>query len=449
MTLRSFSPSDPSDLVLEFEATEPDAVAASFELAAAAGRDWWRAGAAARSAALNAAAALLEQRSDEFVELVIREVGKPRSEAVGEVARGVAILRYYSQMSFAPRGEFYPPSLPGLLWSERRPLGVAGLITPWNFPIAIPLWKAAPALCAGNAVVLKPSTEAMACARALESLLAEALPAHLFTVTTSREVTAHADVISFTGSNEVGQLVAMAAASRGVPVQAELGGQNAAIVMPDAEPRRAAAHIVSGAMWFAGQKCTATRRVIIVGANPEFEAELISAVRSLQVGDPREASNLVGPLINEAAVATFTQAVEQARAIGAEVVTGGERLPRPGYFVNPTVLRGVPADHPLSCQEVFGPLVTLHYATDLEHAIALSNSVEYGLVSAIHSNDQAAIGKFIAETDTGMIKVNAPTAGVDFYAPFGGEKESSIGGREQGLAALDFYSTTRTITYSS
>ena len=207
-----------------------------------------------------------------------------------------------------------------------------------------------------------------------------------------------------------------------------------------------AAMIAGAAMWFAGQKCTCTRRVITLGHRPEFLAALVRAVESLGVGDP--ASNMVGPLINSTSVMKFRSALESAAALGATVLTGGDVIDGDGFFVKPTILAGVPADHPLACDEVFGPLITVHEATGLEHAIELAESVKYGLATSVHGTQHDVIMRVVESVHTGMIKVNAGTTGVDFYAPFGGERESSIGMREQGMAALDFYSSTHTVTYA-
>ena len=449
--LTSRSPQNLDKVVIQCETTQVSDMADIFDNARVAQKAWWKLGAAGRSAALNNAANSLASRSAEAAALIIDEVGKPAVEANGEVGRAVAILRYYAQQSFAASGEMFPPSTSGFLWSERRPRGVAGLITPWNFPMAIPLWKAAPALAAGNAVVLKPSPDAIAGALFVRDVLNEFLPANLFTVVVGEaEVGAAlvnlADVVSFTGSNSVGAQIAVEATKRGIPVQAEMGGQNAAIVLPDADPVSTAAMIASASMWFAGQKCTCTRRVITVGDNREFLDALVVAVNGLKVGDPADAANQVGPLINERSLHNFERALNEARELGAEVLAGGNTSE--GLFVQPTVLAGVPIDHPLSCNEVFGPLITVQTASTVAEAIEMAESVRYGLVTSVHGKDHNSLIAVAQQVETGMIKINAPTTGVDFYAPFGGERDSSIGMREQGTAALDFYSSVHTVTYS-
>ncbi len=450
-TIRSTSPQAPDDVVAEAAALDASAVAQRATAARTAQREWRALTAPARAGALAGAARDLRARREQAVALVIREVGKPLGEAAGEVDRAIAILEYYAQAAFAAIGELYPPSLAGLLYSERRPHGVAGLITPWNFPIAIPLWKAAPALVCGNAVLLKPSPDALATALFIEALLQPHLPAGLFTVVpggpqAGEAVVAAADVVSFTGSVAVGAQVRVGAATRGIPVQAEMGGQNAAIVLPDADPERTAAMIAGAAMGYAGQKCTATRRVLVVGDGEPFVDAFVAAVRALAPADPGEAGVAVGPLISAGARDRVLAAAAAVRDSGGRVLTGGEAPDRAGWFVQPTVVDGVGSDHPVMQEETFGPLAAIHRVATLEQAVAVANGVRFGLVTSLHGADISELLRGVAAIDAGMIKVNAPTTGVDFYAPFGGEKESSYGGREQGPAALDFYSTTRTVS---
>lgn len=293
--------------------------------------------AAGRAAALRAAADRLREQADVLADLIVREVGKPVGEARAEVARGAAILDYYAQACLAATGELLPPSLPadqpGLLYTERRPRGAAGLLTPWNFPLAIPLWKAAPALATGNAVLLKPSPDAMACGEAVQRLFDGLLPDGLLQVVqggpeTGRAVVAASDVVSFTGSAPVGAEVVVAAARAGLPVQAEMGGQNAAVVLPDADPGPTAALLAGAAMGYAGQKCTATRRIVVVGDPAEFTEALVAAVEAVRVGDPADPAVAAGPVISAAARTRMRDAVTAAREAGARVLTGAG--PGPG-----------------------------------------------------------------------------------------------------------------------
>jgi acyl-CoA reductase-like NAD-dependent aldehyde dehydrogenase len=450
--LQSRSPQRPDDLLLEVEATGAEGVAAAVATARAAGRDWAAAPALERSSVLTAAAEALAGAAGEVTELMVREVGKPVSEAAAETARGVGILRYYAQQTLDPDGETYPgPGPAALLLSRRRPRGVAGLITPWNFPVAIPLWKAAPALAYGNGVVLKAASEATALALRLAEALSPALPEGLFRVvpggaTTGTALIEHADCVSFTGSVEVGRQVVMAATGRGIPCQAEMGGLNASIVLPDADPGRAAATIAGAAMGYAGQKCTATSRVIVVGDPAPFTEALVAAVEGLPVGDPAEQRTVVGPVINEPARAAVLEAAGQATAAGGRTLTGGRAGDGAGWFVAPTLVDRLPPDARLAQEEVFGPIAVVLPAADEDEAVAVANGVRYGLVTSVFTRDLDRALAVAARLDTGMIRVNAPTSGVDFHAPFGGEKDSSFGPREQGKVAREFYTSTRTIT---
>ncbi|MGP8304120.1 aldehyde dehydrogenase family protein [Streptomyces inhibens] len=449
-TLTSRNPADPADVLLSIPAPGAFAAADAVERARAAQPGWLTGGAAARSAALGAVAAAIEAAADELAALAVREVGKPLSEARAEVARTVAIWRYYAQAPYEPSGAVHEPAVgPGLLLTRRRPHGVAGLITPWNFPFAIPSWKAAPALAAGNTVVLKPAPEATACARRLASLVEQALPADVFTVlpggaTEGNALVSAADVVSFTGSTTVGQAVARATTARGIPVQAEMGGLNAAIVLPDADIGQAAAHIAASIAGYAGQKCTATSRVIAVGAalDPLREA-LSEALRAVAVGDPADPSTVCGPLINE-------HARDQVGAAwsGLSVLAGGTVPGLPGWYAAPTLVEKVSPGHRLLREEVFGPIAALLPADDLAHAVRITNSVPYGLVTSVHSTGLDTVLHGLDQLDTGMIRVNAPSTGVDFHLPFGGAKASSHGPREQGRAALEFYTSSRTYTLS-
>jgi aldehyde dehydrogenase (NAD+) len=453
MIVRSFSPQAPATLIGEFAASSAEEVSQTIERARSAQAEWMALGAGGRSAAMRAVGAALRERSEEAAALVVREVGKPAGEAAGEVARAVAILDYYAQACLAPTGEQFPPSAGGLLYAERRPHGVAGLITPWNFPLAIPLWKAAPALAAGNAVVHKPSPDASACAELLSSLVAENVPSGLYTLVHGESETGAAlvdgvDVVSFTGSSAVGRTILQTAATRGVPVQCEMGGQNAAVVLPDA-PAGTATMVASAAMGYAGQKCTATRRVILAGNTQDFADELVAAVTALAPAPPEDPGVIVGPVISEPARAKVTDAIRRARGDGGRVLCGGGVPERDGWYVEPTLVSGLPASHELAREETFGPFALVIQAADLSEATAIANGVEYGLVTSYHGTELDRLLTAVAESDSGLIKVNAPTSGVDYYAPFGGEKASSYGLREQGPGALDFYSSTRTITIAT
>ncbi len=451
MTFTSVSPHDPADVIGEWEAADGPEVTGIVERARQAAATWRRAPAAERSAALGAAAADLERRAAEVTALTVREVGKPVTEARAEVARAVSILRYYAQLALLPDGETLPAADPdALLMARRRPVGVAALLTPWNFPVAIPLWKAAPSLAYGNATVLKPSSAAAATALLLHEIIAPHLPEDVFQVLlggaeTARPLVEHPDVaaVSFTGSVPVGQDIARRVAARGGRMQAEMGGQNPSIVLADADLERAATTIAYAAMGYAGQKCTATSRVIVEEAvYADFVDLLEGAITQLQVIDPSAEATLVGPVIDSGA---RSAALDAVAASGGRVITGGQPLDAPGYYLAPTLVELDGPTGPLASEEVFAPVAAVISAESAARAVAIANGVRFGLVAALFTRDLGLALRLANFLDAGMVRVNAPTSGVDFHAPFGGAKESSYGPREQGLAARDFYTESCTI----
>jgi alpha-ketoglutaric semialdehyde dehydrogenase len=451
MAFISVNPHDPADVLGEWEPAGPVEAAAAVDRAAAAAAGWRETPGPARAKALNDAASALEQRSAEVTQLVVREVGKPVSEARGEVARGVAILRYYAQAALLPDGETIPAAAPDqLLMARHVPVGVAALLTPWNFPVAIPLWKAAPSLAYGNATILKPSSAAAATGLALADIVGAYLPKDALQVVLGGASAAgvlidHPDVaaISFTGSSEVGRDVSRRAAQRGCRVQAEMGGQNPSIVLADADLDRAASAIAYATMGYAGQKCTATSRVIVEDAvYPEFRDRLAASIEALQVLDPADDKTLVGPVIDDGARAFALAAVARS---GGRVITGGIALDAPGYYLAPTLIELDQPAGPLATEEVFAPVAALMRAVSAAEAISIANSVRYGLVAAVFTSDLAGALRLTRRLEAGMIRVNAPTSGVDFQAPFGGAKDSSYGPREQGTAARAFYTESRTV----
>jgi aldehyde dehydrogenase (NAD+) len=421
------------------------------ERASRGAQDWRRASGAARAAALGQAAEALEQRAGEVTELTVREVGKPVSEARGEVARAVSILRYYAQLALLPDGETLPAADPdALLMTRYRPVGVVALLTPWNFPVAIPLWKAAPSLAYGNATILKPSSAAAATALLLHEIIAPLLPDGVFQVLlggagTARPLIENPGVaaVSFTGSVPVGRDITSRVAARGGKIQAEMGGQNPSIVLADANLERAASTIAYAAMGYAGQKCTATSRVIVEKpVYGEFRERLANAITSLQVEDPTAEGTLVGPVIDDGARSSALAAVG---ASGGRVITGGEALDVPGYYLAPTLVELDGPTGPLASEEVFAPVAALLSADTADQAVEIANGVRFGLVAAVFTSDLGHALRLTSNLDAGMVRVNAPTSGVDFHAPFGGAKESSYGPREQGLAARSFYTESRTV----
>ena len=450
--ITSTSPHCPDDIVVSVEAAGPAAVRAAAEAARKAQSEWVEVGAAGRARALGQAADAVQAVAEELAALAVREVGKPLAEARAEVGRSVAILRYYAQQPFDPVGATHNPSAgQGLLFTTRRPRGLAGLITPWNFPFAIPLWKAAPALAYGNAVLLKPAEPATACALRLHELLAPFLPADLFAVLagggeTGQAVVDEADVVSFTGSTAVGRAVVSAAAGRGIPVQAEMGGQNPAIVLPDADLDAAARSIAAAVAGYAGQKCTATKRVLVVGNADRFTESLVEAVRSMVIGNPAREDVTVGPVIDAAARDRVLAAAASVADAGGRLLTGGTTVGELGWFVAPAVADRLPESHLLETEEVFGPICSISSVATLDEAISRANSVQHGLVAGLYTRDLSGALDAVNRLSAGMIKVNAPTTGVDFYLPFGGVKASGYGAKEQGKTAVDTFTSLHTVT---
>ena len=384
------------------------------------------------------------------------EMGKPLREARMEAARGAAILRFAAGEAWRPIGEVYAASVPNQrLYTVRRPLGVVGLITPWNFPLAIPVWKLAPALVHGNAVVLKLAYDAPRTGLHVAEAFAEAgLPPGVLTCSPGRARRSarrssrapRCGRSPSPGSVAVGHQVRDAATARGCRVQLELGGQNPFVVAPDAELDRAVEAAYAGAFWSAGQKCTATRRILVQeDVYDVFREKLLARVAAGKVGDPADPETEVGPLVTETAFDEVMGAIEQARSEGGTVAAGGARADDEGYLVAPTVFEDVAETALLSCEEVFGPVTALYRYATLDEAIARANAVQFGLSAAIFTRDLHAVQRFSEELQAGILHVNSQTAGADVHVPFGGLKGSGFGPHEQGRAALEFFTEAVTV----
>jgi acyl-CoA reductase-like NAD-dependent aldehyde dehydrogenase len=455
-TYTRVSPMRPDENVGEFTAsTEADAGAA-VAAAAAAFAGWSRLPAAKRGAYLTAAAAALEARAEEIARDMSTEMGKPLREARGETARASQILRFAASEAFRPVGEHFEQSATGAQVStRRRAVGVVGLITPWNFPIAIPIWKLAPALIYGNTVVLKLAYESPVTGLHIAEAFAEAeLPPGVLNVLTGRGSTVGAALvadprvraISFTGSVATGHGVRDSATKAGKRVQLELGGHNPMIVMDDADLGRAAEAAYAGAFWSAGQKCTATRRIYVQDAAYDaFREQFLARIDRGRVGDPLDPEVEVGPIVNEAQFDEIVAAIARGRSEGGTVIAGGERADEHGFLVAPTVFEGVADTAFLSCEEVFGPVVSLYRFTSLDEALTRANAVEFGLATAIFTSSLASSTRFTDEAQAGLIHVNSQTAGAEVHVPFGGIKASGFGPHEQGRAAMEFYTETVTV----
>jgi aldehyde dehydrogenase (NAD+) len=455
-TYEKRGPWRPAEIVGEFPASGAEDVDDAVAAAAAAFPDWSATPAAKRGAILNKVADVIESHAEQIAQDMTLEMGKPIRESRMEAIRASQVFRYYSSEGWTPSGERFEQMLTGsVAYTVHRPLGVVGLITPWNFPIAIPAWKVAPALVYGNTVVMKLAQEAPLSGLHLAACLEEAgVPAGVFNIVIGRgsevgqPLIEHPDVkaISFTGSVPVGEGVRDEATRLGKRVQLELGGHNPVVVMADADLQRAVELVYAGAFWSAGQKCTATRRVYVEEpVYDEFRTRLVERMQSGLVGDPNDPSTEVGPLVSEQQFEEILAGIERGKADGGTVLAGGERLDDDAYLVAPTLFEGVADDAFLSCEEVFGPVTTLYRFSDLDDALRRANAVDFGLSSAIFTSSLAAARKFTETIQAGIIRVNGQTAGVDVHVPFGGIKGSGFGPHEQGRAAREFYTETVTV----
>ncbi len=447
----SVNPTLPSDIVASVPQGSSDAVRLAVDAAREAQCGWAKLSGPARADYLYAWADAIQARSAELAEAVVREVGKPIGESKGEVGRCVMILRYFAGEAVREVGEVIPAQVGGALqYSLRQPIGVVGLITPWNFPLAIPLWKAAPALAVGNTVVLKPSEMSSYVAFLLARTAADAgLPPGVFNVVhgtgaaVGGPLIEQVDCVSFTGSGAVGAKIAQTCAARNIKFQTEMGGKNVAIVLKDADLDQAAILVAGGAMRFAGQKCTATSRVIVErSVRDAFSAALKKSIDALAVGDPGQMSTAVGPVISQQSLDKISSAIASVKAPLLHKVSS---QPSVGYFVAPVTFHEADIESDLAQKEIFGPVLALFDAEDLDHALELANRTEYGLSASLFTKDLRSALTYIPRIDAGMVRVNADTTGVDPHSPFGGVKGSSSHSREQGPAAKDFYTEVKTV----
>jgi acyl-CoA reductase-like NAD-dependent aldehyde dehydrogenase len=455
-TYEKRNPWRPSETIGDFPASGKEDVESAVEAAADAYPEWSGRPAAQRAAILAGAASAIERRVEQIAQDMTLEMGKPLREARMEAARGAAILRFFAGEAWRPQGELFAQSATGSsVYTLRRPLGVVGLITPWNFPAAIPLWKSAPALIYGNTVVMKLAQEAPLTGLHLAACFEEAgIPGGVFNIVVGRgsevgtPLVRHPQVraISFTGSVAVGRQVRDEATALGKRVQLELGGQNPLIAMADADLERAVEAAYAGAFWSAGQKCTATRRIYVQEpVYDEFRARLLARIDRGAVGDPADPTTEVGPIVNEKQLEEVLAGIERGKADGGTVLAGGERLDEEGYLLAPTLFEGVADDAFLSCEEVFGPVTSLYRFADVDEALRRANAVEFGLSASIFTSDLATTQRFVNELEAGILHVNSQTAGADVHVPFGGIKGSGFGPHEQGRAAMEFYTEVVTI----
>lgn len=451
----STNPAAPGEEVAQYRTATEQMLEQAMSAARDAAVQWDRQGILARGRILRRAAEILDRRAEEIAQLMTREQGKVLADSRAEVAATVETLHYQAGCARRANEAIYPSAHPDeVIRTVRRPVGTVAVITPWNFPLQIPAWKIAPALLWGNTVVWKPASDTPAVAVAFTEILEEAsVPAGVLNLllgpgSLGGKLVGHraTAAVTFTGSVAVGQSIRKAVVSRNAKLQMELGGHNAAIVLPDAEIDLAADAIVAAAMGSTGQKCTATRRVIAVGScHDPLVSALVSRVQELKVGPGVEPGADIGPVVSERACREITEAVDLAVHEGAEVLARA-RLPQdPGHYVAPTLLAGTPT-LTIAREEVFGPVTTVLRAATLDEAIEIANATDYGLTASVFTRDERSVRRCLDDLAAGLIKVNGPSTGSEVHAPFGGLRDSSFPGpREQNAdSAAEFFTITKT-----
>jgi aldehyde dehydrogenase (NAD+) len=459
-TFPDTNPADTRDVVGLLPDSDADDVNDAVAAAERAFPAWAAMPAPLRGRFLLKAARVVEERLDELADLLAREEGKTIGEAKGEVTRAVRILEYFGAEGARLTGDTIPSERERVfMYTVRQPLGVVALIAPWNFPIAIPAWKMAPALVCGNTVVFKPASQApLTSLRLCEIIQSTGLPKGVLNYVSGSgskvggPLVAHPKVkaISFTGSDGTGRGIAQVAAQRLARVQLEMGGKNPTIVLRDADLDVAVDCVLNAAFFSTGQRCTATSRAIVEKAvvGPFLE-RLVERTKALKIGDPRDPSTHLGPAIDAAQLDTNVRYVEVGQKEGGKLVYGGERLTEGayahGHFVRPAIMTGVAAESRLAQEEVFGPLLAVLEVEDFDQAVKVANQTRFGLSAAICTKDLSKALLYVQQAEAGVLMVNLPSAGIEYQIPFGGSKESSHGPREQGPAAMQFYTETKTV----
>ena len=452
----SLNPSDTRDVVARYPDGGASEVNAAVESARKAFPAWSDASPEMRSDVLDRVGDTILKRREELGRLLSREEGKTLAEGIGEVARAGRIFKYFAGEALRRHGQNMDSTRPGVdVATYREAVGVFGLITPWNFPIAIPAWKTAPALAFGNTVVLKPAGPTPAMAAALADIIFESgTPAGVFNLVlgpgrVGEAMVNHPDVngISFTGSQGVGARVAEGAVKRQARVQLEMGGKNPLIVLDDADFDRAVMCALDGAFFATGQRCTASSRLIVTdGIYDKFVRALAEKAASLKVGDALDPDTKMGPAVSEQQLRQNLSYVDVAVSEGGTLLGGGERLTlaKPGYYMSPAVIANTTQQMRINREEVFGPVASVIRVKDYDEALATTNAGEFGLSAGICTSSLKHARHFQRAARAGMVMVNLPTAGVDYHVPFGGSRKSSYGAREQGFAAIEFFTQTKT-----
>jgi aldehyde dehydrogenase (NAD+) len=457
------NPADLSDVIGEYQYSTADDANAAIEAAASAADEWANTPGPERGAHMRQIATEVESRQDELTRTLVREEGKAWPEAAGEVSRAIDIFYYYAEKARDRGGEVRQPSGRNKrLYTKEEPIGVASIITPWNYPIAIPSWKIAPALAAGNSIVWKPATLTPEIGRKLiECVEAANLPDGVINFLTGsgkelgEPLTTHdsVDAVSFTGSTNVGKRVYKNATEHEKRVQTEMGGKNPAVVSASADPAEASQIVADGSFGVTGQACTATSRAIVhKDIHDEFVKELVDRAESIEIGPGLDGYDM-GPQSNESELESTLEYIEVAKDEGATLETGGRASQNDrfgdGFFVKPTVFTDVDPEGTLGQEEVFGPVVAVMRVSGFDEAMQVANNIDYGLSASVISDSNAEIGRFIDEIEAGVVKVNEKSTGLDLHVPFGGFKDSSSETyREQGDAGYDFFSITKTVYHN-
>lgn len=460
-TFSSINPADTSEVVGYFQQATLQETQQAIEAARRAQPSWARSAPTKRAEILDRAAKLIEERIPELAELLTREEGKTLSESSAEVRRAAANFRFYATQAYLVAGETLPADEPAtFLYTLRHPLGIISVITPWNFPLAIPARKIAPALAAGNAVIFKPaSITPLMGLKLVEILLEAGLPPNVISVITGpasvvgEEMVTNAsiDAVTFTGSYDVGDHIHHQAATT-CRTQLEMGGKNPIIILDDANLDQAVSCTIQGAFGLTGQACTGTSRAIVLsGVLDQFNNKLIEAVKKLSIGNGLTSGVQMGPVADEHQRKSILSYIDIGKDEGAELLYGGKQLAGSGYdhgyFLEPTIFASVDPGMRIAQEEIFGPVLSIIEASNFDEAIDIANNVEYGLSASICTQNLSRAERFIQSIQAGMIKVNQPTTGVALNAPFGGMKKSSSETyREQGQMAMEFFTRIKTVS---
>jgi alpha-ketoglutaric semialdehyde dehydrogenase len=454
---RDVNPSDTNDVVGLYAQANAAQLDAAVAAARAAFPAWSRTSPQERHDILSRVSIEIAARREELGQLLAREEGKTLPEAIGEVVRAAQIFDFFAGEAVRIPGEKFASVRPSVdIEVTREAVGVVGIIAPWNFPIAIPAWKIAPALCYGNCVVFKPADLVPGSAHALAEIIVRAgVPKGVFNLVMGRGSVVgqamldhrHVDAVTFTGSVATGRRVAAACAGAMRKFQLEMGGKNPLVVLDDADLKTSVESAVNGAFFSTGQRCTASSRLIVTqGIYGRFAEALAERMRSLVVDDARKPGVHIGPVVDQSQLDQDLSYVRVGQDEGAKLALGGERLNRatPGFYMAPALFVDVDNTMRIAREEIFGPVAAMIPARDYEHALALANDTEFGLCAGICTTSLKHASHFKRNIEAGMTMVNLPTAGVDYHAPFGGRKGSSLGSREQGRYAVEFYTTVKT-----